>query len=73
MRAHLEQAQRPADHLPGIFILELDAQTGEELGHGATELDRHFGVRVGHAYSLTSPRAKIEATKLSTSVAQISQ
>ena len=56
-----------------IVGLELDTQPGEELGQGVVELHRHraFAQWIAHQL-LTSPRAKIDATKLSTSVAETS-
>ena len=67
-----QAGDRPGDHLMDIeiSIQELAEIMGEELRQRVVELHGHraFAQRIAH-YDLTSPRAKIDATKLRTSVA----
>ena len=61
-----------ADDLARVVVLELDTQPSQELGDRSPKLEREAFVVAGHHHPLTSPRAKIEATKFSTSVADSS-
>jgi hypothetical protein len=66
---HLEEAQGARQDAGRVFRLELHAQPGQQLGKRVVELDLD-GADAARVHQLfTSPRAKIDATKLSTSVA----
>src|SRR5262245_41206378 len=72
MLDHLEQAQRAREDAGRIVRLELDAQLRQQLGQRVVELDGDGTDAFGVHQLFTSPRAKIDATKLSTSVADTS-
>src|SRR5258708_17303665 len=68
----LQHAQRPREHRYRLIGLELGHQLEQQLRRLAVHLHVHRW-ELGVHQSLTSPLAKMLATKFSTSVEQISQ
>ena len=66
---HVEEPERPRQHICVVLGLQLGAQLRQKLSQRVVQLDGDRTYALGVHYDLTSPRAKIEATKLSTSVA----